>query len=60
MNPDRRQKLAPDSTEVLREKVKTSVRNKAEHLFLAVKRIFGYDKAHTRGWPRIRTVCHSC
>ena len=60
MNPDRRQKLAPDSTEALREKVKASVRVKAEHLFLAVKRIFGYDKAHTRGWPRIRTGCRCC
>ena len=49
MRPGRRRQLEPGSGEALVEKRKASVRAKAEHPFLYVKRHFGYAKVRYRG-----------
>ncbi len=49
MRPGQRRKLEPGSEVALAEKCKASIRAKAEHPFLFVKRHFGYAKVRYRG-----------
>ena len=68
MKPGRRRKLEPRSEEALSEQCKASVRAKVEHLFLKVKRLFGYTKSRsscskgcaTGDWPRTGSVWRCC
>ncbi len=49
MRPGLRRLLPPGGTEAQAERRKASVRAKAEHPFLYVKRHFGYAKVRYRG-----------
>ena len=49
MRPGSRRKLDPGSEEAVAEKAKAQVRAKVEHLFLRLKRLFGYIKVRYRG-----------
>jgi IS5 family transposase len=46
-------------TERARNRTKSKVRAKVEHVFLVMKRIFGWAKSATGGWRRIRIGCSS-
>ena len=49
MKPGKRWRLPPESEAALAERRKASVRAKAEHVFLYLKRHFGYAKVRYRG-----------
>lgn len=49
MRHGKRRQLAEDSLEIQIECVKASVRAKAEHPFLIIKKTFGYSKVRYRG-----------
>ena len=49
MKPGKRWRLPPESEAALAERRKASVRAKAEHVFLYLKRHFGYGKVRYRG-----------
>ena len=54
MRPGLRRQLAPGGAEARAERRKASVRAKAEHPFLYVKRHFGYAKVRYRGLEKNR------
>ena len=49
MQPGKRRKLEPGSSDDRHEKVKSSMRAKVEHPFRYVKCVFGYGKVRYRG-----------
>ena len=52
--------LAPGGEEAQAERRKASVRAKAEHPFLYVKRHFGYTRSATGAWRRTTSVSRCC
>ena len=52
MRTGRGRQLDPGSNESLADQLKASVQAKVEHLFLKVKRVFGYGKMRYRGLPK--------
>ncbi len=54
LRPGLRRRLAPGSAEAVAEREKASLRAKAEHPFLYVKRRFGYAKVRYRGLEKNR------
>ena len=52
MKSGKRWRLLPESETALAERRKASVRAKSEHVFLYLKRHFGYAKVRYRGLPK--------